>query len=427
MSASTERTRLPAWLSPSELFAASIFCLTLAVSFGAKLIAVGHALLALALVAAFLERGRRAFDPGQIGGSGIALTAIVGFSALSIFANLALTQSPLMSLGKLRFPVMVVLLAGMPWVVRGPLSRIWRRDALVLAWLIPLLLVMGVSLLSWRLGYHALRGRDVADFARVSGIYGQVMTFAYSFQFSFVALAAFFITPDAWRRFTRVPRWVAIAFLFMSGGILYLTYTRGALLGAASGLATIAVIRSWKLCVLLVLIGLAGALIARVDGARYLSMENDIRAGQWRAAALSFLERPVFGLGFRNFEIHCADLKERYGFEKDLIRERGKPPREDYFRGHAHNNILEAFASTGVGGGIAFLAFCFCWWREAAASRHKLLLLPLISAFVVSGLFENTFSDSEVLNCILLIWLASQWLFAAEAGEKWQAGLPESV
>jgi hypothetical protein len=56
-----------------------------------------------------------------------------------------------------------------------------------------------------------------------------------------------------------------------------------------------------------------------------------------------------------------------------------------------------------------------------------LLLLPLISAFVVSGLFENTFSDSEVLNCILLIWLASQWLFAAEAGEKWQAGLPESV
>lgn len=340
----------------------------------------------------------------------MALAAFVVCSSVSILANLGITDYPFNSLGKLRHPIMALLLAGMPWLVSRPFSEVWRRDSLVWAWFVPLLLVVGVSLISWKLGYHVLRGREVANFVRVSGFYGQVMTFAYSLQFSFIALAAFFVEPGAWRSFTRVPRWVSVVFLLLSGGVLYLTYTRGAMLGAATGLAAIAVLRSWKLCVLLMLIGLAAAAVARIDSARYLSLENDIRAGQWKAASLCFLERPLFGLGFRNFEIYSAELKERYGFKKDLIRERGKPPRHDYFQGHAHNNYLEAFASTGVFGGLSFLLFCWFWLRESLRNPYRLVLAPLVVAFLVSGLFENTFFDSEVLNCILLVWLASKWL-----------------
>jgi hypothetical protein len=35
-------------------------------------------------------------------------------------------------------------------------------------------------------------------------------------------------------------------------------------------------------------------------------------------------------------------------------------------------------------------------------------------AFLVSGLFTNTFFDSETLNCILLLYLFSQWTFRWE-------------
>lgn len=415
--------RLKEWFSAASLFAAGLFCLFLAMFFGAKLIAAGQVIILASLVMAFVEGGRGTLHWRELGSSARWLAFYLFVSIVSILANLPDITDPLENLGKLRYFVMVLLVLMIPALVRDNLEVKWRRDSLVLAWLVPLILTVIVGMIAWATGDHPFRGQDVVNIRRVSGLYGQVMTFANSLQFSVVTLAILFLAPDWWRKITRVPFGVLVVALLFAGAGLYLTYTRGAMLGVVAGFTIYALMRSYKLFILVVLVGIVGAAVAYFDGARYLNVKSSIRVNQWRAAAMSFAERPVFGWGYRNFEPHSAELKERYGFEKDTVRRLGEKPQVIYFEGHAHNNILETFASIGVFGGIAFLGFCYAWVREMRRSRYALLFVPLIGAFFVAGLFENTFYDSEVLNCILLIYLASQWILSREK----RAGNIESV
>lgn len=388
--------------------------------FGTKLVAVGQVIVFASLLMAFVEGGRKTLSWGELGSSAHWLAFYFLASVVSILANLPDIADPLEHLGKLRYFVMVLLVLMIPNLVRANLEIKWRRDSLVLAWFIPLVLAVIVGIIAWETGEHPFRGQNVVNIRRVSGLYGQVMTFANVLQFSVVALAIFLLSPGLWGKITRIPFRVMVAVLLLAAVGLYLTYTRGAMLGVVTGFTIYALMRSFKVVILVLLIGLAGAGFAYFDGARYLEAKSSIRVNQWRAAAMSFVERPVFGWGYRNFELHSAELKERYGFEKDRVRILGKKPRIMYFQSHAHNNILESFASIGVFGGIAFLGFSYAWLREMRRSRYAFLFVPLIGAFFVAGLFETTFYDSEVLNCILLIYLISQWTLAREkeAGTK---------
>lgn len=424
------------WFSASNLFAAGLFCLFVGIGGGAKPVAVGQVFVFLAIAKAFFERGRETLSWRSLPPSAWSLVVFVLISAISVFANWSVIAAPFEHLGKLRYLAVVPLLLAMPWLMRGLLPVPWRRDSLVLAWIVPLAFAISIGLYAFATGNHPLRGGDLVDIRRVSGLYGQVMTFAYSLQFSVVALAAFFLVPRAWKAMTRVPWWIAVVMLLLGVVALYFTYTRGAMLGAVAGVAVLAMRRSWKLGALVAMIGTAGvaflALKASREGGekhdrgpRYLQTDSDIRLGQWRAASLSFLERPVLGWGYRNFELQSAALKERYGFEKDVVRKRGQPRQVTYFQGHAHNNILESFASMGVVGGLAFLAFVLFWLREAWRSRYGLFLAPPVIAFLVSGMFENTFFDSEVLNCLLLLYLITQW--AREEEGEGRLTAPEPV
>src|SRR5690606_23173952 len=111
---------------------------------------------------------------------------------------------------------------------------------------------------------------------------------------------------------------------------------------------------------------LAGG-IAYLNSPRYFINEDQARLNLWKTSLLSFVEHPVFGLGYRNFEVRSVELKQRYGIPKDEgVLEGGG---YGYLPGHSHNNYLEAFASTGVFGGFAVLGFCAWWVREAYRSR----------------------------------------------------------
>lgn len=413
------------WFSAANLFAGGLFCLFVGIGGGAKPVAIGQIFLLFAIAKAFFERGRATMSWRHLPPSAWCLAAFVGVSALSVFANWQGIAAPFEHLGKLRYLAVVLVILAMPWLAQGLLRQKWRRDSLALAWLVPLAFAIAVGLFAYTTGNHPLRGGDVVDIRRVSGLYGQVMTFAYSLQFSVLALAGFFLAPRVWKTATRLPWWVAVLMLLLAGAALYLTYTRGAMLGALAGLAVMAVRHSWKLGVAVALVGLAGAALLFVQwsgqkdeprgkGQRYLQTDSAVRLSQWRAASLAFLERPALGWGYRNFELQSAALKERYGFEKDVVRKRGQARQITYFQGHAHNNVLESFASTGAFGGLAFLAFVLCWLREAWRSRHALFFAPFVAAFFVSGMFENTFFDSEVLNCLLLLYLITQWVRAEE-------------
>lgn len=402
------------WYAAPNLFAAGLFCLVAGLYFGSKFLAAGQVFVFVSILLSLRDRGIASLGWRRWGASAFCLAAFLLVAVLSVLGNLPLVADPLDHLAKLRPILLVLLVLAMPALVGRNLEIPWRRDSLVLAWLVPMALALAVGLYGWGTGDRLIESESHGDAGRVSGFFGQVMTFANCLQFSVVALTVFVFVPDWWRRTTRLPRWVAIAALLAASGGLYLTYTRGAMLAAAAGLVVFGAMKSRKVLGAVLVGGALVAVLAYVEGSRYLDLKPGPRSNHWRAAALAAVERPVLGWGYRNFELHSAALKERYGFEKDVSWRNGKRQAPSHLTRHAHNNYLEAFASTGVVGGLAFLAFCLCWLREAKRSRYAVMGVPLIVAFLVSGLTEDTFFDAEVLNAVLLIWLFSQWLFAHE-------------
>lgn len=116
-------------------------------------------------------------------------------------------------------------------------------------------------------------------------------------------------------------------------------------------------------------------------------------------------------MGFRNFEHQAAELKEKFALRPDTIRLK----KGVYLNRHARNNYLKAFAPTCVLGGLAFLGFFYSWLLECCNSgSHREFFTPIVAAFLVSGMFENTFYDSEVLNVVLVFYLCSQVVMTEE-------------
>lgn len=394
-------------ISAAAVFAAALFLLLLGLFFGNKFIAAGHVVAFFAIVLAFVENGKNTLQWRTLQPSAKWLILFVSVSAVSIFVNWSICSEPLDLLKKLRYFAIFIGFLLIPSLFEQVYRRIDKRDWLVLGWLVPMAIAVILGMIGFWRGEHPLR-EHVIDIGRVSGLYGQVMTFAYTLQYTVIALAALTTMYPVWRKMTRIPWIVAVIALLLAGGGLYFSYTRGAMLGVAIGFTVYAMMRSRWFVIAVFAIGIAGGAYAYKEKTRYFKTESSLRLSQWKTATLGFLERPVFGFGYRNFEPHSVELKKKYGFEKDRKQRIDGKRVWSYFESHAHNNYLESFVSTGFIGGLAFLGFCYCWVREAWKSGYGIVFVPLISAFLISGFFEDTFFDSEVLNCILLIYLFTQ-------------------
>ena len=396
-----------------DLFGAGLFCLVLGVFFGNKLIAAGQIILIGSLIFALLDRNNHPIVWKAMPVSGWFLVAFAAIATVSVFANWSTIDAPLEFLRRIRYYLIFPALLLIPSLSKTVLETIWRRDSLVLALLISMLVSIVVGFITWTIGRHPFLDNLNSvnmDFSRFAGLLGQIINFSYTMQFVVVALAAFFWIPSLWKSMTRVPWWVVIPLFLLTGWCQYLTNSRGAMLGVVVGFITFALMRSFKVVVVILVVGVACGGVAYIKSPRYFMSEDPARLNMWKTALLCFVENPVFGIGFRNFEVHSVELKKRYGMEKD----EGIAVNEVYLRGHAHNNYLEALAATGTFGAVAFLGFCGVWTREALRSRYACIFVPLIVTFLVSGFFTDTFFDSETLNCILLIYFFSQWNFHRE-------------
>ena len=190
----------------------------------------------------------------------------------------------------------------------------------------------------------------------------------------------------------------AVAALAVLLPALVLTQTRSSWLGFAAGAAVVLVALAprwwWTLPVTLALgLWLAPARIV----ARFASIfdphepGNQGRLSMWRSARDIVRDHPWVGAG-------CQDLLSLY--------RRYRYPDWTFESGHFHNNFVQIAVMTGV---IGLSAFVF-WHaavlrqllraRRVAAGEDRALAaagLGIFTALVVSGMFDFTFGDQEVI------------------------------
>ncbi len=189
---------------------------------------------------------------------------------------------------------------------------------------------------------------------------------------------------------------------------MYITYTRGALLGFLCGLPFVLLFyrKKWGIMMggaaLIVVMTLGGFyLFGTSTSSRFLINKNNnsdqIRRSQWQAAVIAIQERPLLGWGLSNFHSQLKRIKETYDLEK-----------KDYNDAHSHNLFLEVASGTGLIGLFIFLGWLLSWAYESyrAGGLNRALVIPFGVAFMVSSQFEVTF-DANNASMIFFLYAIS--------------------
>lgn len=198
-----------------------------------------------------------------------------------------------------------------------------------------------------------------------------------------------------------------VVFILAFAG-MYLSYTRGALLGFFCGIPFLLYFFNKKYGLIFGGISLAGILIVGAlylfgsgnYGTRFLMNKNNesdkIRRDMWTSALIATKEKPLFGWGYANLRTQIHRIK----IENNLYAPN--------FISHAHNIFLEILAGTGLLGFFAFMGWLISWALEMYKNNGlvKALTIPFGVVFVVSGQFEVTF-DSNNTAWILFVYTFS--------------------
>lgn len=226
-----------------------------------------------------------------------------------------------------------------------------------------------------------------------------------------------------WRAWERVwAKGLMIALVLLLVGAVFISGERMALLLAVAGLGFAALLQKGMLRKLLVgSLGLAAAGIAvlallydphmlvrhvteTVDTAESL---HDSPYGEiWRSALHLTAQRPVLGVGMKNFRVACADPD--IGLPESVVNRCAT---------HTHNLYLEFLTESGVPGLLGFVLLVAAWtrhlWRAWRIDPHNLWLLgPLVAVAVhlwpfgpSASFFSNWFGS--------IFWLSLGWALAA--------------
>jgi len=249
---------------------------------------------------------------------------------------------------------------------------------------------------------------------RAKGFFSIYMTLGGSLLIALALLLALLALARRRRRLwltaAGVPAFVALG----------LTYVRSAWLGLGVAILVLTVLtrRLW----LIVPVALAVLLAVAVPSAlktRLLSMADPAdetareRLYLWDAGWRMVRDAPVLGLGPGGVRQHYPEYKHADA----------KKPRT----GHLHNNLVQIAAERGL---LGLAAWCWIWvafFRRAGAiyraipgprSDDRALVagsLAVVAGFLVAGLFEYNFGDSEVIN-LLLVVMAFPFVCGRDAG-----------
>lgn len=378
----------------NKLTTAALFFLAAGILTSVTILSVYQVLFAVPLVYYTVQAFK--IHEAKLPKSAYWLLAFILIAFLSLLLNISLVPHPLKNFGRLKYFLFGVggIYVFRVWAIS---SSVKTKRFLIHTFLLTIVIAGIYSI--WEFVTTGVRAKSLTDTMRYG--YGSAMILL-------TVLAAIL-------KHFQIQKYVDRHFLIIAWIIgfvgMYVTYTRGALLGFLVGLPVTFYFHRPKLgfgigIVALALIGVLGGFflfgnVKQFEGSRFLMTKSnkgdEIRKSQWAAATIAIKEKPILGWGFSNFHSQLKRIKNQY----DL-------PAKDYDDAHAHNLFLEVAAGTGLLGLAIFLGWIMSWAWEVFHSDPltKILVIPFAVAWIVSSMFEVTF-DANNASMIFFIYALS--------------------
>jgi len=206
------------------------------------------------------------------------------------------------------------------------------------------------------------------------------------------------LAPQLFARVTLWPRWLTLVMLVTAALALYLTYSRSALVGMATSLGLLAVLKYRKLIplgivglLLLLLLPQTQEYVARFqEGLAGEDLATQMRFGEYKDALILISRYPIFGVGFTGV------------------------PDIDIYLGVSMLYLIIA-ENMGLVGLVIFLAVMVGFflmvatsWRQGYPPGLEAILLGLVGAVagaLVSGIFDHYWFNMTYPHMTVLFWL----------------------
>ena len=400
----------------SNLFLTSLYFGVIGIFASTSAIGVHHIFLLIAsLIYIFQNRHKKIGS--QIFGfskSSVSLWVFIISIILSVILNMEDIERPFKWM--LKFKYFLIPLLSIPLTRNLKLSESKWKYFIYFSFII--VMIANVSgFWGYQFGHNFLKPTGSITPDRLSGLNGMVLTYAHNLSFLSILLVGYLIFFKDLSKKILLHRGVLWVVLITNVICLYLSSTRGAWLSFVFSIPFLFLfkvnLKKWVLlCFSVGLLFVVGLKVSSLDKefvGEKRAHSNTQRVAFFKAAYLSFIEKPVFGLGYKQFEFNVLDIKKRHNIDwSDKA-------------GHAHNNFLEHLASLGILGAISFILFSLYWFIEVtkinAAQRY--LLQGFCAAVGISGLTQYTFGDGENTVFIMLMWLFTIREFVKSGGTSW--------
>lgn len=376
-------------LEPPQVFLLAFYFWALFAFISNSLMALHHVFVFLSfLILLFKAPSLPKFNKSEVFLLGLTAAAV-----LSVLLNWTELVKPFSKVLKLKYLLAGALAA---CIARNQKeSLIKYRQQILIFFLLSFLVTAFYGLA--RFAYEYL---NLGRIYRVSGFFGMIMSYAYTAVWPFLLMAFLALNKSVktnWKVLDNIKvRW-ALVVLFAAA--IVLSQARGALVGIVLAGPFLLLGNKRRFFGALFVVGILSvgsyfkirsATSAAPEGNRIFqgskSLSNLWRLSQFEMSKKAFSDKPFLGQGWRSLEERTLAIKEKYNL----------PHKE--FVGHAHNNYLEVLATCGILGFVCFLLWLLFWLKDSYWSNKspwRYFYLAGISGFLVSGLFQSTFIDSE--------------------------------